>query len=129
MNELLNYLYQPSLMVNSLLNISIIGILILLVIGFIRTRTKVTKRFFYTWLSTLVLFGCMLSYGMIEMQKELNSDDLRQSVEISRKGKELIITGKNPIVKTTKLTIEDETDTNVYIKIGRQYIKLAKSEF
>lgn len=71
----------------------------------------------------------MLSYGMIEMQKELNSDDLRQSVEISRKGNELIITGKNPIVKTTKLTIEDETDTNVYIKIGRQYIKLAKSEF
>ena len=129
MNELLNYLYQPSLMVNSLLNISIIGILILLVIGFIRTRTKVTKRFFYTWLSTLVLFGCMLSYGMIEMQKELNSDDLRQSVEISRKGNELIITGKNPIVKTTKLTIADETDTNVYIKIGRQYIKLAKSEF
>lgn len=129
MNELLNYLYQPSLMVNSLLNISIIGILILLVIGFIRTRTKVTKRFFYTWLSTLVLFGCMLSYGMIEMQKELNSDDLRQSVEISRKGNELIITGKNPIVKTMKLTIEDETDTNVYIKIGRQYIKLAKSEF
>ena len=129
MNELLNYLYQPSLMVNSLLNISIIGRLILLVIGFIRTRTKVTKRFFYTWLSTLVLFGCMLSYGMIEMQKELNSDDLRQSVEISRKGNELIITGKNPIVKTTKLTIEDETDTNVYIKIGRQYIKLAKSEF
>lgn len=129
MNELLNYLYQPSLMVNSLLNISIIGILILLVIGFIRTRTKVTKRFFYTWLSTLVLFGCMLSYGMIEMQKELNSDVLRQSVEISRQGNELVITGKNPIVKTTKLTIEDETDTNVYIKIGRQYIKLAKSEF
>lgn len=129
MNELLNYLYQPSLMVNSLLNISIIGILILLVIGFIRTRTKVTKRFFYTWLSTLVLFGCMLSYGMIEMQKELNSDDLRQSVEISRQDNELVITGKTPMVKTTKLTIEDETDTNVYIKIGRQYIKLAKSEF
>lgn len=129
MNELLNYLYQPSLMVNSLLNASLIGILILIVIGFIQTRTKVTKRFFYTWLASLALFCCMIAYGMIEMQKELNSDALRQSVEISRKGNELIITGKNPIVKTTKLTIEDETDTNVYIKIGRQYIKLAKSEF
>ena len=71
----------------------------------------------------------MLAYGMVEMQKELNSDVLRQSVEISRQGNELVITGENPIVKTTKLTIEDETDTNVYIKIGRQYIKLAKSEF
>lgn len=129
MNELLNYLYQPSLMVNSLFNISIVGILILLVIGFIRTRTKVTKHFFYIWLSTLALFGCMLVYGMVEMQKELNYDVLRQSVEISRQDNELVITGKTPMVKTTKLTIEDETDTNVYIKIGRQYIKLAKSEF
>lgn len=129
MNELLNYLYQPSLLVNILFNTSIGGILILLVIGFIRTRTKVTKRFFYTWLASLALFGCMLAYGMVEMQKELNSNDLRQFAEISRQGNELVINGKKPIVKTTKLTIEDETDTHVYIKIGRQYIKLAKSEF
>lgn len=128
MTELLQYLYQPTGFTNYLLNITIAGLLMAVVIGFIALHTKrITKRFFFTWLFVGIILSVGTTYSTIVHRHErlsLNKND----VTITRRENELIVTGKKPYVKTTTFTIEDESDNNVYVKIENKYTKIAKSE-
>lgn len=128
MTELLQYLYQPTGFTNHLLNITIAGLLMTVVIGFVALHTKrITKRFFFTWLFVGIILSVGATYSTIVHRHErlsLNKND----VTITRRENELIVTSKKPYVKTNTFTIEDESDNNVYVKIGNKYTKIAKSE-
>lgn len=128
MTELLQYLYQPTGFTNYLLNITLAGLLMTVVIGFVALHTKrITKRFFFTWLFVGIILSVGAAYSTIAHRHErlsLNKND----VTITRRENELIVAGKKPYVKTTTFTIEDESDNNVYVKIGNKYTKIAKSE-
>lgn len=128
MQELLHYLYQPSALLSSMLNVSVCAILLLVVIGFIASRTKVSKRFFFGWLSLILLCSAALAYSTYTMHKEMNTGTLRQVAEISKQGTSLVITSKSPIIKNVTLEIEDESDENIYVKIKDKYVQIAKSD-
>lgn len=128
MQDLLNYLYEPSMTVSLLLNVSVCSIFLVILIGFVAARKKVKANFFIGWLASLAISGCMLAYSVNEMNKESNFDSLRKSAEISKQGNDLIISSKSQIVKTAKIAIEDETDTSIYVKIKDRYVKIAKSD-
>lgn len=129
MNELLQYLYQPTGFTNYLLNITLASLLAILVIGFIMSRPKrtTTKRFFFTWLFIGIILSVGATYSIIAQRHERSSLN-KNDVTIIRRENELIVTGKKPYVKTTTFTIEDESDNNVYAKTGNKYVKIPKSE-
>ena len=128
MQELLHYLYQPSTLLSSMLNVSVCAILLLVVIGFIASRRKVSKQFFFGWLSSILLCSSALAYSTYTMHNEMNADSLRQVVEISRQGNLLVVTSKSHIVKNTTIEIEDESDKNLYVKIEDRLVKIDKSD-
>lgn len=128
MQDLLNYLYEPSMTVSLLLNVSVCSISLVILIGFVAARKKVKANFFIGWLVSLAISSCMLAYSVNEMNKESNFEALRKSAEISKQGNDLIISSKSQIVKTAKIAIEDETDTSIYVKIKDRYVKIAKSD-
>lgn len=47
MQELLYYLYQPSALVGLMLNVSVLAVLLLVLIGFVAARKKVSTHFFF----------------------------------------------------------------------------------
>ena len=53
MQELLQYLYQPSALVGLMLNVSVLAVLLLVLIGFVAARKKVSTHFFFGWLALL----------------------------------------------------------------------------
>ena len=128
MKELLQYVYQPSALVGLMLNVSVLAVLLLVLIGFVAARKKVSTHFFFSWLVSILLSCGILTYSTIAMNKESNADVLKQSVEISRQGNSLVITSKSHIVKNVTIEIEDESDKNVYVKIKDRIIKIAKSD-
>lgn len=128
MQELLQYLYQPSALVGLMLNVSVLAVLLLVLIGFVAARKKVSTRFFFGWLALLLLSGGMLVYSVSAMNKESNFDALKQAAEISRQGNSLVITSKSLIVKNVTIEIEDESDKNLYVKINDRLVKIAKSD-
>ena len=129
MTELLQYLYQPTGFTNYLLNITLAGLLMTIVIGFIALHTKrtMTKRFFFTWLFIGIILGTGAAYSTIVHRQEMSSLN-KNDVTITRRAGQLLVEGKKPYVKTSTFTIEDESDNNVYVKIGTKYVKIAKSE-
>ena len=128
MQELLNYLYQPSALVGLMLNVSVLAVLLLVLIGFVTARKKVSTHFFFGWLALILLSGGMLAYSTITMSEESNVDALKQAAEISRQGNSLVITSKSNIVKNVTIEIEDESDKNLYVKIKDRLVKIAKSD-
>ena len=128
MQELLQYLYQPSALVGLMLNVSVLAVLLLVLIGFVAARKKVSTHFFFGWLALLLLSGGMLAYSVSAMSKESNVDTLKQAADISRQGNSLVITSKSHIVKNVAIEIEDESDKNLYVKIKDRLVKIAKSD-
>lgn len=128
MQELLQYLYQPSALVGLMLNVSVLAVLLLVLIGFVVARKKVSTHFFFGWLTLLLLSVSMLVYSVSAMSKESNFDALKQAAEISRQGNLLVITSKSLIVKNVTIEIEDESDKNLYVKIKDRLVKIAKSD-
>lgn len=128
MQELLQYLYQPSALVGLMLNVSVLAVLLLVLIGFVAARKKVSTHFFFGWLALLLLSGGILAYSVSAMSKESNFDALKQAAEISRQGNSLVITSKSLIVKNVTIEIEDESDKNLYVKIKDRLVKIAKSD-
>lgn len=128
MQELLQYLYQPSALVGLMLNVSVLAVLLLVLIGFVAARKKVSTHFFFGWLTLLLLSVSMLVYSVSAMSKESNFDALKQAAEISRQGNSLVITSKSLIVKNVTIEIEDESDKNLYVKIKDRLVKIAKSD-
>ena len=128
MQELLQYLYQPSALVGLMLNVSVLAVLLLVLIGFVSARKKVSTHFFFGWLALILLSGGMLAYSTSTMSKESNVDALKQAAKISRQGNSLVITSKSHIVKNVTIAIEDESDKNIYIKIKDRYVQIAKSD-
>lgn len=128
MQELLQYLYQPSALVGLMLNVSVLAVLLLVLIGFVAARKKVSTHFFFGWLALLLLSGGILTYSVSAMSKESNVDALKQAAEISRQGNSLVITSKSHVVKNVTIEIEDESDKNVYVKIKDRLVKIAKSD-
>ena len=127
MQELLQYLYQPSALVGLMLNVSVLAVLLLVLIGFVAARKKVSTHFF-GWLALLLLSASMLGYSARAMSKESNFDALKQAAEISRQGNSLVITSKSNIVKNVTIEIEDESYKNLYVKIKDRLVKIAKSD-
>ena len=128
MQELLHYLYQPSTLIGLMLNVSVLAVLLLVLIGFVASRKKVSTRFFFGWLALILLSGGMLAYSTSTMSKESNVDVLKQAAKISRQGNSLVITSKSHIVKNVTIEIEDESDKNLYVKIKDRLVKIAKSD-
>lgn len=128
MQELLYYLYQPSALLSSMLNASVLAVLLLVLIGFVAARKKVSTHFFFGWLALILLSGGMLVYSTSTMSKESNVDALKQSAKISRQGNSLVVTSKSNIVKNVTIEIEDESDKNLYVKIKDRLVKIAKSD-
>lgn len=128
MQELLHYLYQPSALVGLMLNVSVLAVLLLVLIGFVVARKKVSTHFFFGWLALILLSGCILAYSVSAMNKESDVDVLKQAAEISRQGNSLVITSKSNIVKNVTIEIEDESDKNLYVKIKDRLVKIAKSD-
>lgn len=128
MQELLQYLYQPSALVGLMLNVSVLAVLLLALIGFVAARKKVSTHFFFGWLALLLLSGGILAYSVSSMSKESNIDALKQAAKISRQGNSLVITSDSHIVKNTVIEIEDESDKNLYVKIKDRLVKIAKSD-
>lgn len=128
MQELLYYLYQPSALLSSMLNASVLAVLLLVLIGFVAARKKVSTHFFFGWLALLLLSGGMLVYSTSTMSKESNVDALKQAAKISRQGNSLVVTSKSNIVKNVTIEIEDESDKNLYVKIKDRLVKIAKSD-
>lgn len=128
MQELLQYAYQPSALLSSMLNVSVLAVLLLVLIGFIAARKKVSTHFFFGWLALILLSGGMLVYSTSTMSKESNVDALKQAAKISRQGNSLVITSKSNIVKNVTIEIEDESDKNLYVKIKDRLVKIAKSD-
>lgn len=86
-----------------------------------------TKRFFLTWLFIGIILGTGAAYSTIVHRQEMSSLN-KNDVTITRRASQLLVEGKKPYVKTSTFTIEDESDSNVYVKIGNKYAKIAKSE-
>lgn len=128
MQELLQYAYQPSALLSSMLNVSVLAVLLLVLIGFVAARKKVSTHFFFGWLALILLSGGMLVYSTSTMSKESNVDALKQAAKISRQGNSLVITSKSNIVKNVTIEIEDESDKNLYVKIKDRLVKIAKSD-
>ena len=128
MQELLHYLYQPSALLSSMLNVSVLAVLLLVLIGFVAARKKVSTHFFFGWLALILLSGGMLVYSTSTMSKESNVDALKQAAKISRQGNSLVVTSKSNIVKNVTIEIEDESDKNLYVKIKDRLVKIAKSD-
>lgn len=128
MQELLQYLYQPSALVGLMLNVSVLAVLLLVLIGFVAARKKVPTHFFFGWLALILLSGGMLAYSTSTMSKESNVDTLKQAADISRRGNSLVITSKSHIVKNVTIKIEDESDKNLYVKIKDRLVKISKSD-
>lgn len=128
MQELLQYLYQPSALVGLMLNVSVLAVLLLVLIGFVAARKKVSTHFFFGWLALLLLSGCMSAYSVSTMSKESNVDALKQAAKISRQGNSLVVTSESHIVKNVTIEIEDESDKNLYVKIKDRLVKIAKSD-
>ena len=128
MKELLQYVYQPSALVGLMLNVSVLAVLLLVLIGFVAARKKVSTHFFFGWLALLLLSGGILAYSVSAMSKESNVDALKQAAEISRQANSLVITSKSHIVKNVTIEIEDESDKNLYVKIKDRLVKIAKSD-
>ena len=128
MQELLQYLYQPSTLVSLMLNVSVCATLLLVLVGFVASRKKVSTHFFFGWLALILLSGGMLAYSVSVMSKESNVDALKQAADISRQGNSLVITSKSHIVKNVTIEIEDESDKNLYVKIKDRLVKIAKSD-
>lgn len=128
MQELLQYLYQPSALLSSMLNVSVLAVLLLVLIGFVAARKKVSTHFFFGWLALILLSGGMLAYSTSAMSKESNVDALKQAAKISRQGNSLVVTSKSNIVKNVTIEIEDESDKNLYVKIKDRLDKIAKSD-
>lgn len=128
MKELLQYLYQPTAFVSLMLNVSVCVTLLLVIIGFVASRKKVSTRFFFGWLTLLLLSASMLMYSVSAMSKESNFDALKQAADISRQGNSLVIPSKSLIVKNVTIEIEDESDKNLYVKIKDRLVKIAKSD-
>ena len=128
MQELLQYAYQPSALLSSMLNVSVLAVLLLVLIGFVAARKKVSTRFFFGWLALILLSGGMLVYSTSTMSKESNVDVLKQAAKISRQGNSLVVTSKSNIVKNVTIEIEDESDKNLYVKIKDRLVKIAKSD-
>lgn len=128
MQELLQYVYQPSALVGLMLNVSVLAVLLLVLIGFVAARKKVSTHFFFGWLALLLLSGGILAYSVSTMSKESNVDALKQAAEISRQGNSLVITSKSHVVKNVTIEIEDESDKNLYVKINDRLVKIAKSD-
>lgn len=128
MQELLQYLYQPSALVGLMLNVSVLAVLLLVLIGFVAARKKVSTHFFFGWLALLLISGCMSAYSVSVMRKESNFDALKQAAKISRQGNSLVVTSESHIVKNVTIEIEDESDKNIYIKIKDRYVQIAKSD-
>lgn len=128
MQELLQYLYQPSALVGLMLNVSVLAVLLLVLIGFVAARKKVSTHFFFGWLALLLISGCMSAYSVSVMHKESNFDALKQAAKISRQGNSLVVTGESHIVKNVTIEIEDESDKNLYVKIKDRLVKIAKSD-
>ena len=128
MQELLQYAYQPSTLIYLMLNVSLCVILLLVVIGFVASRKKVSTHFFFGWLALLLISGCVSAYSVSVMRKESNVDALKQVAKISRQGNSLVVTSKSNIVKNVTIEIEDESDKNLYVKIKDRLVKIAKSD-
>lgn len=128
MQELLYYLYQPSALLSSMLNASVLAVLLLVLIGFVAARKKVSTHFFFGWLALILLSGGMLVYSTSTMSKESNVDALKQAAKISRQGNSLVVTSKSNIIKNVTIEIEDESDKNLYVKIKDRLVKIAKSD-
>lgn len=128
MQELLQYLYQPSALVGLMLNVSVLAVLLLVLIGFVAARKKVSTHFFFGWLALLLISGCISAYSVSVMRKESNFDVLKQAAKISRQGNSLVVTSESHIVKNVTIEIEDESDKNIYIKIKDRYVQIAKSD-
>lgn len=128
MQELLQYLYQPSALIGLMLNVSVCAVLLLVLIGFVSARKKVSTHFFFGWLALLLLSGVILAYSASTMSKESNVDALKQAAKISRQENSLVITSDSHIVKNTVIEIEDESDKNLYVKIKDRLVKIAKSD-
>lgn len=128
MQELLYYLYQPSALLSSMLNASVLAVLLLVLIGFVAARKKVSTHFFFGWLVLILLSGGMLVYSTSTMSKESNVDALKQAAKISRQGNSLVVTSKSNIIKNVTIEIEDESDKNLYVKIKDRLVKIAKSD-
>lgn len=128
MQELLQYAYQPSALLSSMLNVSVLAVLLLVLIGFVAARKKVSTHFFFGWLALILLSGGMLVYSTSTMSKESNVDALKQAAKISRQGNSLVVTSKSNIVKNVTIEIEDESDKNLYVKIKGRLVKIAKSD-
>ena len=128
MQELLRYLYQPSTFTSLMLNASACATLFLVLIGFVAASKKSSKLFFFSWLASLLLCGGALAYSANVMNEESNLDSLRKEALISRQGNSLVITSKSSIVKNVTITIEDESDNNLYVKIKGRYIPISKSD-
>lgn len=128
MQELLQYAYQPSALLSSMLNVSVLAVLLLVLIGFVAARKKVLTHFFFGWLALILLSGGMLVYSTSTMSKESNVDALKQAAKISRQGNSLVVTSKSNIVKNVTIEIEDESDKNLYVKIKDRLVKIAKSD-
>lgn len=128
MQELLQYLYQPSALIGLMLNVSVCAVLLLVLIGFVSARKKVSTHFFFGWLALLLLSGVILAYSASTMSKESNVDALKQAAKISRQGNSLVITSDSHIVKNTVIEIEDESYKNLYVKIKDRLVKIAKSD-
>lgn len=128
MQELLLYVYQPSTLIYLMFNVSLCVILLLVIIGFVASRKKVSKHFFFGWLVLLLLSGSVSAYSISVMSKESNVDTLKQTTDISRQGNSLVITSKSHVVKNVTIEIEDESDKNLYVKIKDRIIKIAKSD-
>ena len=128
MKELLQYVYQLSALVGLMLNVSVLAVLLLVLIGFVAARKKVSTHFFFGWLALLLLSGGILTYSVSTMSKESNVDALKQAAKISRPGNSLVITSDSHIVKNTVIEIEDESDKNLYVKIKDRLVKIAKSD-
>ena len=104
MNELLQYLYQPTGFTNHLLNITLAGLLMTIVIGFIALHTKrtMTKRFFFTWLSIGIILGTGAAYSTIAHKQEMSSLN-KNDVTITRLANELIVEGKSHTLRQLHL--------------------------
>ena len=96
MTELLQYLYQPTGFTNYLLNITLAGLLMTIVIGFIALHTKrtMTKRFFFTWLFIGIILGTGAAYSTIVHRQEMSSLN-KNDVTITRRAGQLLVEGKS----------------------------------
>ena len=111
-----------------MLNTSLCVILLLILIGLVATKKKISTHFFFGCLVSLLLSCGILAYSTSAMNKESNVDALEQAAEISRQGNSLVIASKSHIVKNVTIEIEDESDKNLYVKIKDRIIKIPKSD-